>query len=718
MASIAQSLPGSRESLAWLRQWLKDELSPYPGRTLLVARMVTAATLVMILGMTYRLPYAAYGALFALNLSRESLQTSASAAWTTTTGFLLAGAYACVGAMMILSDPLPRFVWIVATLFLAFYGASASGNRPEWVRFGYMAFITTPLWDQHITAQARVDGLLWAIGMLILSTVVAFVLEMGYATLRRGDDLLDPLSDRLARAEAVVRCYAEARPVDGITQAAATRYAMLGTSRLRGLLHRSSKGEPYAQRMGAVVSLTGRLVDLAANLPQFVERVPDADRDRVAELANRIAALRRDIGNGRLPSRQRPIEEPAAWTTLPLFGQIEETAGLISEAFSGYQSSAIFNSRAQQDAGGPSLFAPLREFKLEHLQYGLKGCLAASLCYILYSSLFWPELSTSVTTCYLTALTTIGSSHQKQFLRIVGTILGGFVIGMGAQVFIFPHIDSIAAFTVVFVLVASAAAWVMTSSPRLSYLGLQGAFAFFLINLSEFKIQTSLSVARDRVVGILLGTSVMWLVFDQLWSAPAAVEMKRTFVATLRLLAQLARQPVLEELPAAIERTYSLRETINSHCDQVRSLADGVLFEFGPSRRRDLELRGLIRQWQPQLRALFVMRVASVKYRLQLPGFALPENVRLLHEAYDNHSARMLEEMADRIESGDVPPDDISERSGALLHTAIQAIDTVEVSQFPAGHTQSFVSLLVGIDRLTTSLLSEIAAAPFAPDGS
>jgi len=48
----------------------------------------------------------------------------------------------------------------------------------------------------------------------------------------------------------------------------------------------------------------------------------------------------------------------------------------------------------------------------------------------------------------------------------------------------------------------------------------------------------------------------------------------------------------------AIERSYSLRETINTNFDKVRSLADGVLFEFGPSRQQDLASRSQIREWQ------------------------------------------------------------------------------------------------------------------------
>jgi uncharacterized membrane protein YccC len=154
-------------------------------------------------------------------------------------------------------------------------------------------------------------------------------------------------------------------------------------------------------------------------------------------------------------------------------------------------------------------------------------------------------------------------------LFVLGNPIGGFVIGIGAQVFILPGIDSIGEFAVLFIAVAGLSAWIATSSPRLSYLGLQIAAAFCLMNLEEFKFQSSLAVARDRVVGILLGLFMMWLAFDWLWSAPAGVEMKRTFVSAIRSLAQLAREPVSSERPTAIDRSYALRETINAQFDKV-----------------------------------------------------------------------------------------------------------------------------------------------------
>src|SRR5262249_18432195 len=177
---------------------------------------------------------------------------------------------------------------------------------------------------------------------------------------------------------------------------------------------------------------------------------------------------------------------------LPLFGEIEKTVLLIPRIFSGAQSPAMFPAAAP-DVGPPaSLLAPGALSNPEHLKAGLRGCLAASLCYIIYNALFWPEISSSVSTCLLTGLSTIGASHQKQFLRVGGALIGGFVIAMGAQIFILPHVDSIAGFTVLFVIVAVFASWIMTSSSRLSYFGVQVALVFFLVNAQEFAIQTSL----------------------------------------------------------------------------------------------------------------------------------------------------------------------------------------------------------------------------------
>ena len=416
---------------------------------------------------------------------------------------------------------------------------------------------------------------------------------------------------------------------------------------LRSNLQRSGYSPHYVEQMGTLVALAVRLLDIAANLMNLSFELSDQDRARMHRAERNIAQIQTSLLEDRIPS---PIETLDAQSSVPLLREMEVTVALIPDVFYGSQSARAF-------APEPVLADPPSSFLVtdaltnpKHILFGLRGCLAASLCYVIYNAKDWPGISTAITTCFLTALTTIGASHQKQILRITGAIIGSFVLGMGAQIFILPYLDSIAGFTVLFLAVTILAAWIATSGPRLSYCGVQVLIAFYLIHLTEFRMQTSLEPARDRVVGIFLGLFMMWLAFDQLWARPAVVEMKQTFIATLRSLAQFAREPVSNDLPVAAARSYSLRETIGKNFDSVRGLADAVALEFGPSRNQDLAFRRRIREWQPELRTLFLMRIALWKYRAQLPGFELPEPVRMAQQEFDYQSGQMLDDMADRLE--------------------------------------------------------------------
>ena len=238
----------------------------------------------------------------------------------------------------------------------------------------------------------------------------------------------------------------------------------------------------------------------------------------------------------------------------------------------------------------------------------------------------------------------------------------------------------------------------MTSSPRLSYFGTQIAVGFYLINLQEFKFQTSLEVARDRVIGIVLGLSMMWLAFDHLWALPAMVEMKRVFISTIRSLAQFMREPRPGELQVAVERNFALRETINSQFDQIRAQADAVLFEFGSSRQQALALRSGIVACTPQLRTLFVIQTALVKYRFRLEGFELPDTIHAAMRGFDERMAGKLESIADRIE-GKTPaqPIDLTE-SRDRLEEAIRAYSQDRL-QTLSSLLRTEVGLITAFDR-------------------
>lgn len=710
MATAVQRAYGWPGSLAWVRDFLRQELAPYPGRGILVARMAIATTIVMLVNMTFRIPFGVYGAVYALTISRENPGATLSAVRNILISLTIAGADVLIGAVFFSGDPLLRLMWVIGTLFLTFYALSALANYATANRIGYLIMATIPLWDQHIPGELKVENTLWAVGAISIGSVITAVVELVFAQLKPWDDLTVSIAERLQWIDALLRSYMEGLP-DKTSEQQVIRLSVLGTSRLRRGLERSDFSPQYAERMGAVVSFVGRLVDIAANLTYFPPHIPDEDRARLERLIENIAIIRGDLLNQRVPHL---LESPGADdspASIPLLREMERTVSLIAETFTGTLPLGPFTPSFDPASRPRRFFAPDAFSNRDHLRFGLKGGLAASLCYITYNLVAWPGLSTAMVTCLLTALTTIGASRQKQVLRFGGAFAGGVIIGIGAQVFVLPAIDSIAGFTLLFIAVTIIAAWIATSGPRLSYFGVQIAVAFYLVNLQEFRFQTSLGVARDRVAGIMLGLFMMWLVFDQLWGVPAVVAMKRTFIANLRLLAQLMREPLSPDLRVAVERSYALRETINANFETVREQADGVMLEFGSSRQRDLALRAQLLEWQRQLRMVFVVRITLLKYRLRLPGFELPAPLQAAQQEFDARLAAMLERMADRLEGGAQPSPAAAEPAMERLEKAIQGCCPGEPPEQLSVQLRTFLPLSRRIDDLLRSLDQDIPAA-------
>ncbi len=704
MATIAQRMPQPSRPLTWVRDFLKEELAPYPGRAALVARMTIAATLVMIVNMTFRIPYGAYGALYALTISRENPDSTVRAVKTIIIAFALSALYILLGAMFFLQDPALRLVWVIGTLFVMFFALSTMTNYSAAARFGYLLIITIPVWDRQIPTELKVEGTLWAFAAISLASVITVLVELVYAELRPSDVVLQPLAERLGAVADLLDSYAAGACGDDKTIRELTRFAMVGASGPRRLLRRSSYSPQYREQIGAVIAHVARLVDIAASMTPCTFELTDQDKNRIRNLASNISAIRSELLHGAVLSHFDPVTEPPA--ALPLFGEMEKTVSLMREILAGQRPLSAYTPPTGS-APAVGFFLPDAFSNPEYIKFSLKGCLAASLCYLFYNAKAWPGINTAITTCFLTALSTIGSSHQKQILRIAGAIVGGIVMGIGAQVFILPALDSVAGFTLLFITFTIIAAWLATSSPRLSYFGVQVAIAFYLINLSEFQVQTSLIPARDRVIGILLGLLMMWLVFDQLWGSPAGVQMKKTFISNLRLLARFAREPVSKDLRVALERSYSLREEINSNFDKVRGLADAVLLEFGPCREQDLISRKRIRDWQPNLRMIFINRLVLWKYRARLPGFELPEAIQLAQEEFDNLLAKALEGMADRTEGNEsTQKQDLSKAYAQLEQAAWKASPKTQ-SQF-SPPIESFLLLSRRIALLADSLEKEI----------
>jgi multidrug resistance protein MdtO len=702
MTAAAPRAEELRPVSAWFWEFIKEELAPFPGRGGIVARMVIASTLMMIVTMVFRLPYGAYSAFYVFQLSRENQRASIHSAQTIIIAFAVSAGVALAGAALVLGDPGLRLLWVIATLFLMFYAVGTLTSYSASLRFGYLLALVIPVFDRPISAEAKVELTLWLAFVLALATAIALWVELVLVRFTESADLIGLLDRRLACVEDLLQVYALGRNPDAAGKELA-RFSTIGTSRLRNILQRSPHTRHYREQMGAIVGLVGTLIDLAVEL----RRDSVSDRECLRALAIDVGRVRADLLNRN--SRQ-PIpfcESALVAQSALLIERMKSTVSLIGEMQIALHSLSAYELRESSREQSSRFLVADAFSNPDHLRYALKGCLAASLCYLTYNLIDWNGISTAVITCFLTALATAGASRQKQTLLLAGAVTGG-LIGLASQLFVMPYIDSIAGFTAWFVLVAIFAAWFVTCTPRLSYFGLQVAFAYNFVNLQEFTIQTSLTPARDRVVGILLGLFMMWLVFDRLWGVPAAVAMKARFISTLRLVAQFVREPISENTGTAIERGYSLRDAIEKGFDSVRALADQVLFEFGPSRERDLALRDRLRRWQPQLRALFVLQISIWNYRVRLPGFHLPDPLPSAQREFDEEFARMLEGMATRLEGS----------PAEVRHSLDDSLRHLEQSVETSAATESQTRLATGlgtylarnrrIREVTGALLHEI----------
>jgi len=660
MSSEGQALPAvvrSRtlgEASAWFWQFLKNELAPYPGRAWVVGRITIAATIVMVLVMTFREPFGYVSAIATFLVSHESrratLRSGIAIAIIIAAGIM----YAMLGVMVMLDDPLTHFLWITGSVFLAFYLIHTIRDYFIAIFFGAFIGSVIPIWDAtQFSVETRTEATLWAGYALIVGAAVTVAVEYVFHRVQPIDALTLAIDSRLQAVEDVVRQIASDDLVTDKVEKEIGRYSGLGTSRARQQLLHSDAPQPLVAQMNIAIALLGRLVDLAASLCVVCSRrsiaLPTSERERCLRLASEVANLRSDLRERRLP---RKIEIPSrpGPSELPLLPEMERTVALIPQAFTGTASAEEFLVPPSLGAEVRSrLFAPDAFTNVEHFEFAVRGTLATMLAYLAYNAAAWPGLSTAVVTCMFTALSTIGSSTQKQFLRLGGAIVGGFVFGMGAQIFVLPHLDSITGFTVLFAAVTAIAAWILTSTPRLSYLGLQVAFAFYLIHLQEFGPQTSLSIARDRVVGVLLGLTCMWLIFNRFWAKGALEEMQDVFCRNLERLAELFEQSRVADCKAAAKRAVQLRDQINNGFTAVKAQSDALLFEFGPSRARKLRIRDDFKRWQPTLGIFLQMQMTYLEYLAELQTALVPPKITEAQRVFEEDMVSLVRAMSDDI---------------------------------------------------------------------
>jgi multidrug resistance protein MdtO len=295
---------------------------------------------------------------------------------------------------------------------------------------------------------------------------------------------------------------------------------------------------------------------------------------------------------------------------------MERIVALIPEVF---QRDEIVDGSRKPPAGEwwRALLVPDAFQNPEYLRFALAGCMAASLCYILYNALDWPGIFTAVLTCIVTALSTIGTTLQAQFLRLAGFVAGGLVLGLSAQILILPAIDSVFGFALFFAVGTAIAAWFATSSPRLSFFGVQMALSFYFVNLTDFKFETDLTIARDKAIGVLVGILAMGFIFDRFGTKSDTEQLQKLLVRNVGLLAQLGVCPVVRDRAIAISQMRRLRTQINDNFAVLESQSDAARFEFEFRHRREEDIPECdrIERAQPALRSIYLLELSLLSHR-------------------------------------------------------------------------------------------------------
>lgn len=240
-----------------------------------------------------------------------------------------------------------------------------------------------------------------------------------------------------------------------------------------------------------------------------------------------------------------------------------ETAEIIN-AFKTAVDTFTQTTGASAPSGGvpkkSSFFLPDAFTNPDHIRHALKATAAAMICYLTFQILDWPGIHTALITCYIVSLGTTAVTVDKLGLRIAGCLIGALA-GVTTMVFLIPDITSIGGLMIVVFLGAFPAAWIAVGSPRIAYAGYQIVFAFLLCVVQGSLPDFDLTLARDRVIGILLGNVVTYLIFVNVW--PVSVSGRINHVAA-RLLRELSGVIDGGDVPARLVWLAKARETLST----------------------------------------------------------------------------------------------------------------------------------------------------------
>lgn len=559
-----------------LRQ-VKRDLAYFPGRLAVAWRVGALCALMTLVAMLYGIPESAISCYLILFVMKpDAAESMAMAIAVTLLVSVVVGLILLILPYTLESAPLRMAVLVLSSFFFLWLGSASKLGPVGSIIALVIAFIMSLLGNApngELAVRAVLYAWLMAASPMLL--LVAFNLFIGRPPWKL---LRASLAERLQVAGAALR-----QP-DSSNLGKVEELLREGQSehQQRAMLVRIFHLRPAAEAawLTAAVNSSYRLLlaisALSKATPQFAR----------PELADWCISAAQAISAGRVVAP-------------PAFSHNREH----DEITHALEQLATPDDAVDTSAPKASFFAADAFTNPVHQQFALKTTAASVICYLVYTALDWQDIHTAMITCYVAALGTAGETVHKLTLRIVGCLIGA-LMGVLSLIFIVPSLTDIGQLMVLVFGALLLSAWVSSGNERIAYAGIQIGLAFLLTVLHGFGPSTDLGVALDRVLGILLGNLVVYLLFTYVWPVAIADFVRTRIRSLVAGLSSLAAMPPTDR-PAAIRQAADVAEELTTAREALRL----VPFEprsLRPSPEEYRRLQAILGEMEALCPALFL----------------------------------------------------------------------------------------------------------------
>ena len=689
-----------------LLEFLRRELAPTPGRGSKTFRLTLACLAATIPILTHHIPHGLIVMILMYLITQEDTAATVIGSILGLIGATLGLGLALLAWRISLDIVWLRLCFLVAFLFGGLFLKRVLTIGALGSAIGLPASLVMILPDiLPPSPEVLVEFVLWIWWCVTLGLSINAGVQL---LLSPGDPLMllqHELVTRIKAVEQSLRRLASSEALEP-SSASLSSLSIAGMSRPLALLKTASVVHAWAGErhdgLATLITLIDRFVTSAVALEGLVAHSAEPIRhERLLSVAEGCDRMRLAFEKMRLPAPGEWValaDEKNTEAPIPLL-DIERTLDQIALTLPQYFAELGHSKAAPAEKR--SLFLPDAFDNPEYVRFAIKGTLAALICYVAFIGFDYPGIYTSVITCFVVALSTIGASNQKGILRFGGAAVGG-LMGLIALVYLFPNIETIGGFWLVFGTGTAIAAWVNFGTPRISYGGYQVGLAFYKAILQDFGPATSATVVRDRLIGVFFGLIVFGIVENLLWPVRARDALRARLAEVLRLLAELARSKTrADENPTVLVNDVdSWRRRISQKVEEAQGLIESSKFEAG-----DLDVDEIQKRIDDG-QLVFVLLLSLARQSRDTPR--LPDAMRAAAVNVDNAVATALEALANHVSGGSEPA--VLELEGPLNAFERTVAGTVALDNEGDAHFRGrlalYRALSAAIERLSSEFLN------------